>query len=137
MPILNSSNDQTTVEGEDITFICLFEGNYSPLKYDAVFWIVKFQNGSNITIQDDSNFSDYHIKTTRTCPYTDYACCRFTTSLSIHASLPLNNAMLTCIALYDDTPSSNTSKLSELYLRYLQCYLPMHGQIIETSKKII
>ena len=117
VPILNSSNNQATVEGENITFFCLFKGNYSSLKYDAVFWIVTFQNGSNITIQDDSNCSDYHIETEQNCPPTDYACC-FTTTLSIHTTLPLNNTMITCAALYDSILSSTTSNLSKLHLRY-------------------
>ena len=115
VPILDSSSNQTTVEGEYITFICIFEGNYSPINYDAVFWIATFQNGSKITIQDDSNFSDYHIETKRSCPPTNYACCHSTTKLSIHTSLPLTNTMITCTILYDSIPSSTTSNLSELY----------------------
>ena len=116
MPILSNSSNQTTVEGENITFRCIFKGNYSPRTYDSVIWIITFQNGNNITVQDDSNFSDYHIEIKRSCPSTNYACCRFTTKLKIHTSLPLNNTMITCTTLYDSIPSSTTSQLSELQI---------------------
>ena len=116
MPILSSSSNQTTVEGENITFSCLFKGNYSPLTYDAVIWIITFQNGNNITVQDDSNFSDYRIETKQSCLSANKACCQFTTRLRIHTSLPLNNVMITCITIYDYMSSSATSNLSELQI---------------------
>ena len=112
VPILSSSNNQTTIEGEMITFICTFQGNYSPSDYD-VYWVIAFQNGSFLQIRNDSNFSDYHISTKQNCPDTNYSCCRFTTELFIHTVLPLNNTAVTCTAMFDFIPSSSISYLSE------------------------
>ena len=117
VPLLSSSNNQTTVEEEVITFRCIYQGNYSPSSYGSVYWIVTLQNGSEITILDYSNFSDYRIDTRRSCPYDNYACCRFTTELRIHTILPLNNAMITCITIHDSVSSFNTSNLSKLSIQ--------------------
>lgn len=114
VPLLHSSSNQTTVEGLMITFQCTYKGNYSPDDY-TVFWMVAFQNGSHILVQDDSNFSDYHIRTQQNCPDSNYSCCRFITELSIHTSIPLNNAKITCSAILNSNVStSNGSYLSEL-----------------------
>ena len=117
VPIINSSSNQTTIEGEKITFICTFQGNYSPSDYD-VHWMITFQNGSIVRIQNNSDFSDYHINTKQNCPDTNYSCCRFITELFIHTSLPLNNTMITCtcIAMFDSIPSSSISYLSEFHI---------------------
>jgi len=115
---LSSSNNQTTVEGEAITFECRFKGNYSPLNYH-VYWIITLQNGSNIILDDDSNFPDYRINTYQSCLYFDTnSCCQFTTELSIdRATISLNDSMITCNAgLNSATSSSNASHLSELYI---------------------
>lgn len=111
VPVLNSSNNQTTIEGEDITFMCIFQGNYSPSDYD-VYWLIEFQNGTILQIKNDSNFSNYHISTKQNCPDT-YSCCRFTTELFIHTVLPLNNSTVTCTAEIDFIQSSSISYLSE------------------------
>ena len=117
VPILFSSGNQTTVEGENITFNCTFKGNYSESNYDIVYWKAILQNGSTITIQDNSNFVDHHIETKQSCPPTKHPCCCFTTKLRIHASLPLNNAVIICTAqLYSDAKNSSISNLSKLQI---------------------
>ena len=116
MPLLNGSNDKTTVEGEMITFSCSFKGNYNPMNY-GVYWIIKNQNyGNATTVRTDHNVSDYYVNTKKNCPFTNSSCCRFTTELSIHTFLSLNDAMITCNAIFVDSilPTSNTSTLSEL-----------------------
>ena len=120
MPLLSGSNNQTTVEEELITFSCSFKGNYIPLNY-AVSWIIKLQNDTTIKVKDDSNDPDYNVNTMKNCPFTNSSCCRFTTELSIHATQPLNNAMITCNAKFVGSfkPTSSTSYLSELLYPYL------------------
>ena len=115
MPLLSSSNNQTTVEEELITFSCSFKGNYVRLNY-AVYWIIKFQNDSTIVVNDEKDDPGYHVNTKNNCPFTNSSCCHFTTELSIHAILPLNDAMITCNAIFVDSylPTSSTSYLSEL-----------------------
>ena len=100
-----------------ITFSCVFQGNYSPSGYGSVYWIVALQNGSKITVLDYSNFTDYCVDIQRSCPHEDYSCCRSTTKLKIHTTLPLNNAMITCVVIYDSESSYNTSSLSELFMQ--------------------
>ena len=118
MPLISSSNNQTTVEGEVIEYKCVFQGNYSPSNYGSVYWIIALQNGTKINIFDYSDFSDYLIYTNRSCPHGDYACCRFTTKLRIvHTTLPLNNAMITCVVIYDSVPNFNTSSLGKLFIQ--------------------
>jgi len=114
IPLLNSNNNQTTVEGEAIAFQCEFGGNYH--KDYNVYWQVTFQNGSNITVDDDSNFFYFHIHTQQKCPSTNYSCCHFITQLYINTTtMPLNNAMITCnAAISSTTSSSNACYLSEL-----------------------
>lgn len=115
-----SSGNQTTVEGENITFSCTFKSESSESNFDAVYWKAILQNGSTITIQDDSNFVDYHFETKQSCPPTKYPCCHFTIKLRIHASLPLNNAVVICTAqLYDDTKNSSISNLSKLQIIHI------------------
>ena len=115
--ILFSSSNQTTVEGENITFSCTFKGEYSELNYDAVYWKAILQNGSTITIQENSNFLDYHIETKQSCPPNKHPCCCFTTTLRIHASLPLNNAVIKCTTqLFYDAKNSSISNLSKLQI---------------------
>ena len=115
MPLLNGINNETTVEGEVITLSCSFKGNYTPMNY-AAYWIIKLQNGNTIVVNGDHNTSDYYDNTKKNCPFTNSSCCRFTTELSIYATLPSNNAMITCNAIFNDydLPTSNTSYLSEL-----------------------
>lgn len=116
-PLLYISSNQSTVEGEDITFNCTFKGNCSPFLY-TVYWEIAFQNGSNVRIQDDSNISNFHIDTKQRCPPTTCTYCCFTTTLKIHASMPLNSAMITCATLYGSRMkyTSNASNLSELQI---------------------
>jgi len=112
IPLSSSSNNQTTVEGEAITFQCVFGGNYHKDYY--VYWQVILQNGSDIIVDDDSNFPDYHCHTQQKC--SNYSCCQFITQLYINkTNMPLNNAMITCNAVINSIiSSSNTSYLSEL-----------------------
>ena len=119
MPLLRSSNNQTTVEEELITFSCSFKGNYVPLKSNinyvayVVYWTIAFQNDSYIIVTGDENDTRYHVNTKDNCPFTNSSCCHFTTELNIHAILPLKDTMITCIT--DSIMStSNTSYLSEL-----------------------
>ena len=113
VPLLCSSTNQTIVEEELITFSCSFNGtiNYS------IYWIIKFQNGSTIVVKNDS-IPGYHVSTIEncTCPFTNTSCCHFTTELSMHAILPLNDSMITCNVTFVDCliPTSSTSYLSEL-----------------------
>ena len=111
MPLLSITSNQTTVEEVAITYRCIFKGNYSPITYGDVYWVVGIQNGSSITILDNSNFTDYHVNTCRNCPHDNFACCQFVTELWILTTLPLNNAMISCVAIYDSVPSYNTSDL--------------------------
>lgn len=122
VPLLSGSNNQTTVEEEFITFSCSFKGNYKPLYYVyTTFWIIKLQNDTPIVVDDDSNNPDYHVSTKKNCPFTNSSCCRFTTELTINATLPLNNAMISCSAFYVYylKPTYNTSYLSEFLCPYL------------------
>lgn len=114
VPLLSSSNNQTTVEEELTKFSCSFNGSYTPINY-SVYWIIKFQNGSTIEVKNDS-IPGYHVNTKVNCPLTDSSCCNFTTELIIHAILLLNNAMITCNAIFVDSliPTSSSSYLSEL-----------------------
>ena len=116
VPLLSSSNNQTTVEEELITSSCSFKGNYVRLNY-AVYWIIS-QDGSATVVNDEDNYPDYHVDTKKNCPFTNTSCCRFTTELSIHTNLSLNNAMITCYAFFVGSryPTSSTSYLSELSL---------------------
>jgi len=114
VPLLSITSNQTTVEEVAITYTCIFEGNYSPITYGDVYWVLKIQNGSSIAIFDYSNFSDYYINTYRNCPQDNYACCQFVTELWMHTTLPLNNAIISCVAIYDSVSSYNTSNLGEL-----------------------
>ena len=115
VPLLSSNNNQTTVEEELIIYSCSFKGNYVRLNYDA-YWIIIFQNGSAIVVNDENSHPGYLVNTKKNCPFTNTSCCHFTTELSIHAILPLNDAMITCNAIFVDSyfPTSSTSYLSEL-----------------------
>ena len=115
LPLLSGSNNQSTVEGEVITFSCTFKGNYKPLNY-PVYYIVTLQNGTSITVNDHSNYPDYHVSAMKNCPFTNSSCCRFVTKLEIRAAISSNNAMITCNAMFVDSfiPTSSVSYLSEL-----------------------
>ena len=115
IPLVTSSSNQTTIEGEVITFMCLFKRDYIPLKY-YVQWTMKFQNGSTIELKEHSNNADYPIITKNYCPYSPSSCCHFSTELRItHPAIPLNNVMLKCTAVVNGThlSTSSTSYLSE------------------------
>ena len=114
IPLLSSSDNQTTVEGEVITFTCAFQKDYIPLKYH-VQWRVKLQNGSTIIVKDDSSMANYHANI-KNCSYSNSSCCLFIAELSINAAMPLNNAMINCTATVNGTSSSSssTSYLSEI-----------------------
>ena len=115
VPLLSGSSNQSTVEEEVITFSCTFKGNYKTLDYH-VYYIVTLQNGTSITVNDDSDYPDYHVSTKKNCPFTNSSCCRFITKLEIHAAISSNNAMITCNAMFIGslTPTSSASYLSEL-----------------------
>ena len=55
VPLLNSSHNQSTVEGEMITFTCAFPY----LKEISYFWIITLPNGSNIIIKNDKHLPNY------------------------------------------------------------------------------
>ena len=116
VPIIDGLSNQTTVEQEMIVFGCVFKANYSPnpKKYN-VFWMITFQNGSDITVRDDSNFSDYRIDSRRNCSYDNYSCCRSITELYIHTARYLNNSMINCTATYNSIKSTNGSYLGESF----------------------
>ena len=114
VPLLSSSKNQTTVEGEMVTFKCSFGDNYSPVDY-SIFWRLTLENGSHILVQDGLNYTDYHVNTYQDCPSTNYSCCRFTTELSINGtSLSMNNSVINCNAMINQVTSSGISHLSEL-----------------------
>ena len=82
-----------------------------PINY-SVYWEIKFQNDSAIVVKNDS-IPGYHVNIKENCPFTNTSCCCFTTELSIHAIVPLNNSMITCNAMFVDSliPTSSTSYL--------------------------
>lgn len=92
--VLSSSSNQTTVEREVVEFSCTFKGNYSLVNYDGVYWMVIFQNGSNIILCN--NISNYHFDIQQN------SLCHFTTKLYINTSMSLDNAMVTCSAIIDN-----------------------------------
>ena len=111
MPVLSSSNNQTTVEREVVEFGCTFIGNSSLVSYDGVYWTITFQNGSSIIVHN--NIYDYRFYIQQN------SLCHFTTKLYVNTSMSLDNAMVSCIAIMDNILSSSnaTSYLSELLIK--------------------
>ena len=117
--VLSSSSNQTTVEREVVEFSCTFKGNYSLVNYDGVYWIVIFQNGSNIILHN--NISNYHFEIQQN------SLCHFTTKLYINTSMSLDNAMVTCSAIMGNVLRSTNvtfylSKLSIIVI-YTHSYI--------------
>ena len=117
VPLLNGTNNQTTVEGEVITFSCSLRGNYKPLNYE-VYWIIVFQNHTSTVVDDNHNIPGYHVNTKKNCPFTNFSCCRFITELSINTVLQLNNSIIMCDVTFIDSIqlTSSSSTLSELLI---------------------
>ena len=119
VPVLSSSSNQTTVEREVVEFSCTFKGNYSLVNYDGVYWMIIFQNGSNIIILHN-NISNYHFEIQQN------SLCHFTTKLYINTSMSLDNAMVTCSAIMDNMLRSTNvtfylSKLSIILIYTKSC----------------
>ena len=113
VPVLSGSENHTTVEGEMVLFKCSFGDNYSPIDYD-VYWELTLEDGNHITVMDYINYTDFQMKTYQDCPPSNYSCCRFTSQLSIHTNLSMNNAIVTCSAIINELTSYSSSALSEL-----------------------
>ena len=115
--VLSSSSNQTTVEREVVEFSCTFKGNYSLVNYDGVYWMVIFQNGSNIILHN--NISNYHFEIQQN------SLCHFTTKLYINTSMSLDNAMVTCTVMMNNILNSSnaTSYLSESPIVYISIHI--------------
>ena len=108
-------NNRVTIEGEKVTFKCSFGDNYSPVDYD-VFWRPTLEDGSYIIVQDDMNYTDFHMYAYLDCPPNNYSCCQFTSELSVHTNLSINNAAITCVAIINELTTSSGCHLSELHV---------------------
>ena len=111
VPVLSKCKNHTTVEGEIIKFKCSFGDNYLPNDH-YMKWKMKSENGSYIIINDRVNYTDFRMDTHQDCPSNNYSCCRFTSELSVHTNLSMNNATVSCNAILT---SFSVCHLSELH----------------------
>lgn len=113
VPLLSGCNNQVTIEGENVTFKCSFGDDYLPVDYN-VSWKLTLENGDHIIIEDDMNYTDFCLHTYQDCPPNNSSCCQFTSKLSIHTNLSMNNAAVSCYAMINEHTTSSTCHLSEM-----------------------
>ena len=95
------------------TFSCSFGDNYSPISYD-IYWEVTHKDGNDIVVEDDMDLTNFNMSIYQDCPSYNYSCCQFTTTLSIHTNISMDNAVVTCNAQINEFTSDSSSDLSEL-----------------------
>jgi len=114
---LRTSGNQTTIEGEEIAYTCLFGGNYDDFTegYINIYWLIQLQDGGYIFIDEYNNSVYYKVdKPSQQCPYSNYSCCKFSSTLHIvNVSSALNKATVSCNAIIQEIPSQESSLLSE------------------------
>ena len=109
--VLSGCNNQTTIEGEMVKYICSFEGNYAAAD---VYWRLRLGDRSLIVVEKDKNYTNFRMDAR---PSSDSSSCRFISELTIHANLSMNNAIIYCYALSNGFTSDSTCNLSELSSR--------------------
>ena len=136
-PVLSGCVNHTTVEGEMITFKCSFGDNFPPQFLD---WELVLENGNSIIIGDHNDYTGFCMHTHQDCPLNNYSCCRFTSELSVHTNLLLNNATVSCNALVNNLTSFGVCHLSELHdeldTDYIS-YMYMHSTLISLVQEKI
>ena len=90
------------------TFNCIFGDNYSPDDY-TVYWII-----NNTLVQEDSNYSDYHMTVKQHCPSDNTSCCQFITELHVITDLSLDGTTVVCTAMINNVRSPYSNQLSKL-----------------------
>jgi len=118
VPLINEAVSKSIVQGEMVQFSCIFGDNYKPVE-DTVAWSVTPPVGNTIYIDYSTKIAGFEVlKPQQNCSERNFSCCRFITTLKIHANMSLNKARITCIAIVLEQAASGTAYLSKYCLRH-------------------
>ena len=118
LPITSISDNQTAVEGGNVTYMCSFGANYNDHTSGIYFinWMIQIKDGDVIYV-DDKTFSDmYKVDApSQDCPPGNSSCCNFISKLHIHTTVVLDQAVISCHVNAYSLNNEKNSLLSELH----------------------